>query len=100
MSSEETVVTQQLGAGCVVNNVIIHREIYSICRLILRTLSRSLLCSYVLPEACTSPRMVCVAFWRLHALCIRLLIPALAAFCVLVDVTHYLEIVGDISYII
>ena len=32
--------------------------------------------------------MVCVAFWRLHALCIRLLIPALAALCILVDVTH------------
>ena len=50
--------------------------------------SVSLVCSYVLPEACISPRMVCVAFLGLHALCIGRLVPALAALSVPVDVTH------------
>ena len=45
-------------------------------------------CSYVLPEACFSPRFVCVAVLGLIALCIGRLVHALAAFSVPVDVTH------------
>ena len=50
--------------------------------------SVSVACSYVLPEACFSPRLVCVAVLGLLALCIGRLVPALAAFSVPVDVTH------------
>ena len=45
-------------------------------------------CSYVLPEACFSPRFFCVAVLGLIALCIGRLVHALAAFSVPVDVTH------------
>ena len=45
-------------------------------------------CSYVLPEACFSPRLICVAVLGLLALCIGRLVPALAAFSVPVDVRH------------
>ena len=47
-----------------------------------------LYCSYVLPEACVSPRLICVAVLGLLALCIGRLVPALAAFSVPVDVPH------------
>ena len=41
-----------------------------------------------LPEACFSPRLVCVAVLGLIALCIGRLVHALAALSVPVDVTH------------
>ena len=44
----------------------------------------------MLPEACFSPRFVCVAVLGLIALCIGRLVHALAAFSVPVDVTHVL----------